>query len=148
MAIVKKGLYDVERRKRFGFSDLLDRFFDTDLFTTDLFQSGWNPRVDIVEDGNNLVIKADIPGVESKDLNVMLENDILTIEGKRENEYKTEREGYHKFERSYGSFSRSIRLPKGVDAEKISAEYNKGVLNITIPMGEKAAIKKINVKAK
>jgi HSP20 family protein len=129
-----------------GVSDWFDSFFGESFFPKDLYQSNWNPKVDVVDKDGVISVHADIPGVDEKDIDITLEDHVLTIEGKRENENEVKKDGYHKFERSFGSFSRSIRLPEGIDADKIKAGYSKGVLNIEIPKSPEKAPKKLEVK--
>ncbi len=128
------------------FTDLFSRFFDDDFFPTNLMRSDWNPKVDVYEKDNNVVVKADIPGVEEKDLNVELEGNWLTIKGSKEEEHEEKGIDFHRIERSSGSFSRTITLPENIKADKIDADYKKGVLTITIPESPEAEAKKINVK--
>ena len=107
--------------------------------------SDWTPAVDIREDDNGFTIVADIPGVDPKDIDVHMENGMLTIRGERESEKKEEKEGYKRIERSYGSFYRRFSMPDSADADKIKAESKNGVLQITIPKQEKVQPRKISV---
>ena len=107
--------------------------------------SDWSPAVDIKEDENGFTIVADIPGVDPKDIDVHMENGMLTIKGERESEKKEEQEGYKRIERSYGSFYRRFSMPDSADADKIKAESKNGVLQITIPKQEKVQPRKISV---
>jgi HSP20 family protein len=93
----------------------------------------WAPAVDIYETENELVIKADLPDVSDKDLDVRIENNMLTIRGERKFEQKVKEENYLRIERSYGSFSRSFALPHTVNTEAIKAEYKNGALNVELP---------------
>jgi HSP20 family protein len=115
--------------------DEMDRLFnryapenETSMSTAD-----WTPAVDVKEEENRFVIKADIPGVEPKDIEVHMDKGMLTIEGKRESEVTEEKEGYKRVERVYGSFSRRFSLPDTADADNIQAESKHGVLEIVIP---------------
>ncbi len=128
------------------FSDLFNRFFDDDFFSTDLVRTDWNPRVDVYEKDNSVIVKADIPGIEEKDLNVEVEGNILTISGEKQEEHKTNSKNYHRMERSYGSFTRSVTLPENIRQDKIGADYTKGVLTVTIPKSKEIDAKKISVK--
>ncbi len=94
------------------------------------------PAVDIAEDDKKIVVRADLPGVEEKDVEVKVEDNTLTLSGERKYEKETEEENLHRVERAHGSFLRSFTLPDTVDAEKIGAKYDKGVLEITIPKVE------------
>lgn len=107
--------------------------------------SDWVPAVDIKEEKDSFVIIADIPGVDPKDIEVHMENGMLTIKGEKESEKKEEREGYKRVERSYGSFYRRFSLPDTADAEKISAKSNNGVLEVTIGKQEQVQPRKISV---
>jgi len=105
----------------------------------------WTPGVDIVETANDLVLKADVPGIEMKDIDIRLENGTLTIKGERKFEKDDKTSGYHRIERSYGSFARTFALPDTVDAERVEAAYKDGVLTITIPKKEMAKPRSIKV---
>jgi HSP20 family protein len=105
----------------------------------------WAPSVDIFEHEGNLVLKAELPGVDPKDVDVRVENNVLTLRGERKFESEVKREKYHRVERAYGTFSRSFTLPNVVDTEKIKAEYKDGVLQVTLPQREEAKPKQIQV---
>jgi HSP20 family protein len=107
--------------------------------------SDWVPAVDIKEEKDRFVIIADIPGVDPKDIEVHMENGMLTIKGEKETEKKEEREGYKRVERSYGSFYRRFSLPDTADAEKITAQSNNGVLEVSIAKQEQVQPRKISV---
>jgi len=104
-----------------------------------VYASDWSPAVDVKEEDKQFLISADLPGVNPDDIEVHMENGILTISGERESEKKDEREGYKRVERMRGTFFRRFNLPDSADAEAISAKSNHGVLEITIP--KKAAEK-------
>jgi len=105
----------------------------------------WAPSVDIFEHEGNLVLRAELPGIEPKDVDVHVENNVLTLRGERKFESEVKREKYHRVERAYGTFSRSFTLPNVVDTEKIKAEYRDGVLNVTLPTKEEAKPKQISI---
>lgn len=107
--------------------------------------SEWTPAVDIQEDDKRFLIEADIPGVDPKDIEVHMENGMLTISGERESENKEEKEGYKRIERMRGSFYRRFSLPDSADAEKISAKSHNGVLQITIPKKETEQPRRISI---
>ena len=111
----------------------------------------WTPPVDVVENENAFVFKADVPAMEPQGIDVTFENGTLTFKGKREFEKKdgNGQGGYHRIERSYGSFMRAFSLPETVDPEKLSADYKNGVLTVTIAKKEIAKPKavKVNVQA-
>jgi HSP20 family protein len=106
----------------------------------------WAPSVDIFETDNELVLKADIPGVDQKDIDIRIENGTLSIKGERKFEKEENNKGFHRMERSYGSFVRYFTLPETVDTEHVKAEYNNGVLNLTLPKKEIAKPKAIKVQ--
>jgi HSP20 family protein len=93
----------------------------------------WAPRVDVLEREEQFVIRADLPGMSKEDIKVEVSDDVLTIQGERKHEEKEEREGYYYNERSYGSFYRAIPLPEGADASKATADFRKGVLEVSVP---------------
>lgn len=106
----------------------------------------WAPAVDIFETENELVVKADLPEVKIEDIAIQLEDGTLLLKGERKFEQSTEKGGYHRLERSYGSFSRHFALPDSVDAEKVAAAFKDGVLTITLPKKEIAKPRTIQVK--
>jgi HSP20 family protein len=105
----------------------------------------WAPAVDIYEQDGNIVLKAELPGVDSKDVDIRLENNVLTLRGERKLDTEVKRENYHRVERTYGSFTRSFTLPTVVDQEKIKADYKDGVLRVTLPKREEAKPKQISI---
>ena len=107
--------------------------------------SAWAPAVDIYETEQELVVKADLPDVDPKDLDIRVENNLLTIHGERKFEKKVNEENYLRVERSFGSFARSFTLANTVNTEAIEAEYQNGVLTLTIPKREEAKPKQIKV---
>lgn len=111
----------------------------------DVVTSDWTPSVDIKEEDNQFVLIADIPGVDPKDIEVHMENGILTIKGERESEKKTERDGYKRIEREHGVFYRRFTMPEGVNADGIEANCKHGVLTVTIPKQEAAQPRRITV---
>jgi HSP20 family protein len=106
----------------------------------------WSPAVDIVENENDLVLKADVPGIEPNDIDIRMENGTLTIKGERKFENNPTHQGYHRIERSYGSFARSFALPDSIDPEKVKAEFKNGVLTITLPKKEVAKPRAVKVE--
>ena len=105
----------------------------------------WAPAVDIFEHEGNIVLKAELPGVDPKDVDIRVENNVLSLRGERKFENEVKREDYHRVERAYGSFSRSFTLPSVVDTEKIKADYKDGVLKVTLPQKEEAKPKQISI---
>jgi HSP20 family protein len=110
-------------------------------------EAEWAPAVDVSESGDMITVKAEVPGMEAKDIDISLSGDILTIKGEKKSAKEEKTENYHLVERSYGSFSRSLKLPAGVEADKIEASYKQGVLSITCPKKEEAKPKPIAIKA-
>jgi HSP20 family protein len=108
----------------------------------------WSPAVDIFETENEVVLKADVPGVELKDIEVRVENQTLTVKGERQFEQEEQRKGYHRIERSYGAFQRNFAVPQTVDTEKVAAEYENGVLTISLPKKEAAKPRHVKVEVK
>jgi len=106
----------------------------------------WSPAVDIYETENDLVLKADLPDVDPKNVGIQLENGTLTLKGERKFEHEKNGKGFHRIERSYGSFVRAFSLPDTVDAENVKADYKSGVLTVTIPKKEVAKPRTINVQ--
>ena len=126
------------RRRPISFSRELDAFFDNfldanakDLSHTDT--SSWRPSVDLKEEQDRYVVFADIPGVKPEDINVSVENNLLTISGERIHEATTEVEGYTRIEREHGSFNRQFKLPDIASSNDIIANFNHGVLEVSIP---------------
>ncbi len=111
----------------------------------ELISSSWNPAVDIYESENQLVMTAEIPGVDEKDVEIKIEDNTLTIKGERKFEKETKQENYHRIERSYGSFYRSFTLPNYVDQDKIHAEHENGVLKITMPKKTELKPRKVKI---
>ncbi|HEV2859296.1 MAG TPA: Hsp20/alpha crystallin family protein [Solirubrobacterales bacterium] len=93
----------------------------------------WIPPMDLVETEDNLVLRADLPGVEEKDIEIEVKDGVLTVSGERRAQHEDKREGFHRVERSFGRFSRALELPKGVDPQNVSAHFDKGVLEVRMP---------------
>lgn len=106
----------------------------------------WSPRVDIVEDDNEFVIKAEIPEVKKEDVKVSVDNGVLTLKGERKQEKEEKGKKFHRVERYYGSFTRSFTLPENVDDSKVKATFKDGMLKLQVPKTEKAKPKTIEVK--
>ncbi|MFZ0933261.1 MAG: Hsp20/alpha crystallin family protein [Bryobacteraceae bacterium] len=119
----------------------------TRLFNEPQTNRPWTPAVDIYETENDLVVKADLPDVDLKDIDVRVENQTLTIAGERKFEKEDSAKGYHRIERSYGSFTRSFAVPNSFDTDKISASFKNGVLSVSLPKKEAAKPRQIKVEA-
>ncbi|SMC23925.1 HSP20 family protein [Desulfacinum hydrothermale DSM 13146] len=126
--------------------DWMDRFFD------EMLPSVWGedrpmvPAFDVSETEDKIVVKADLPGVEAKDLDISITDNVLTVKGEKKQEKEEKGESYHRVERRFGSFARSIALPADVKSEGVEAVYRDGVLRIEIPKSERSRQKKIAVK--
>jgi HSP20 family protein len=105
----------------------------------------WAPAVDIYEQEGHIVLKAELPGIDPKDVDIRLENNVLTLRGERKVDNDVQRDSYHRVERAYGSFTRSFTLPSVVDQEHIKADYKDGVLKVTLPKREEAKPKQITI---
>jgi len=110
-----------------------------------LTSSSFAPAVDVYEDEHNVALKIEVPGIDEKDIDVRIENNTLTVHGDRKIEKEEKEENYRRVERQYGSFTRTFNLPPTVDAEKVQADYDKGVLKITLPKKAEAKPKQIKV---
>lgn len=149
-----KGLKELVKRERPGY---VSPFYDIERWFEEAWKkpfsmlgpSFWpelrrdvryeiSPSVDIFEEGNEIVMKADLPGIKKDDIKIDLTENLLTISGEKKKKEKLEREGYYRFERSYGSFCRRFELPGDLDTEKIKAHFEDGVLEVRIPMTKEA----------
>ena len=110
------------------------------------FGGNWAPAVDIYEDDQSLVLKADLPEIDPKDVEIRIEDNILFLKGDCKFEKEVKQENFHRVERAYGTFSRSFALPHTVATEKISAEYKNGVLKVVLPKREESKPKQIKVQ--
>jgi HSP20 family protein len=132
--------------------DKMNQFFEQGLpqrrgtVDGDLFAGAWAPAVDIYETDQAIELKADLPEVEPKDVDVRIEDNTLFLKGERKFEKEVKEENFHRIERSYGSFARKFALPQGIATDKISADYKNGVLKITLPKSEESKPKQIQVK--
>jgi HSP20 family protein len=108
----------------------------------------WAPAIDVAETKDEILVKAELPGMEEKDISVTLSGDNLMIKGERKSEKEEKDKHFHRIERSYGSFQRVIGLPVSVDQEKITAEYKKGVLEVHLPKKPDLKPKEIEIKVK
>jgi HSP20 family protein len=124
---------------------LFNTFFDTPTATPGDSGRRWIPAMDLVETDEHFVIRADLPGLSDEDVNVELEDNVLTVSGERKAEREDRKEGYYRVERAYGRFQRSLTLPEGVDAEKIEASFDKGVLEVRIPKPEERKPRRVAI---
>ena len=124
---------------------LFENPFDLVVPSTGFFE-GWTPAVDVHEDKDKYVVKAEVPGMKKEDIDVSLDGSTLTISGERKHEQERKEDETYRSERFFGRFQRNITLPAAVDASKIDANYKDGVLTITLPKSEEAKPKQIQVK--
>jgi HSP20 family protein len=153
-----KDMFEMVPRKKPGirkvsqFRDELDnlfsRFIDLDFPTYRewLSNAPWNPAVDVAEGTKEIIVKAELPGIDAKDIDVSLDGRQLTIKGEKKQESEKAEDNYHRMERSYGFFSRSLELPAEVDQDKVEASYKKGVLKIVLKKIKPSEAKKIEIK--
>lgn len=130
--------------REYTLANLLDDFFRVPV---EFFGGDLSPKVDVHEDDKAVYVKAEIPGLDEKDLNVSLHNNMLTISGEKKNERAEEdkNRNYYYCERSFGSFSRTIELPEGIKHDEVKARYKNGVLEIELPKDESARPRKIEI---
>ena len=105
----------------------------------------WMPTIDIAETENDIVVTAELPGVEQENVDITIADGVLTLKGEKKEEQEVKKENYHRIERNYGSFQRSISLPAGVQSDKAKAAYKDGVLRITMPKTEEVKPKQIKI---
>jgi HSP20 family protein len=133
-----------------SFQDEFERLFDGFLpdRADESSDAMWTPRVDLSETEEAYKVEVDVPGVKGEDINISYNDHVLTVSGERSNESKESKKGeYVRIERSYGKFYRSFRLPKAIDADKIEARHDNGVLLVTVPKAEESKPRKINVSS-
>ncbi|HYW99068.1 MAG TPA: Hsp20/alpha crystallin family protein [Candidatus Elarobacter sp.] len=134
-----RGVISLQEQVNRLFNDAFERQGEESSLTA------WAPAVDIYETEHELVVKADLPDVDPKDLDIRVENNVLTIRGERKFEKKVNEENYLRVERAYGSFARSFTLANSVNSDAIKADYQNGVLTLTIPKKEEAKPKQIKI---
>jgi HSP20 family protein len=125
---------------------LWDSFLEGGLRRRSEEEVEWLPSLDVAETKNELVVKAEVPGMDPKDIDISLSDGVLTIRGEKRQEKEEKEADYHLVERSYGSFTRSVQLPREVQSDKISASYKNGILKIALPKSEEAKKKEIKIK--
>lgn len=127
----------------------VNRLFSTNLTRTfgdeGIGRGAWAPSVDIYENKDQIVLEAELPGMKQEDFDLSIENNVITLRGERKFEKTDETDNYHRVERSYGAFTRSFTLPHTVSAEGATAEYNNGVLRVTLPKREETKARRIQV---
>jgi len=138
------------RRDLLNIREEMNRLFD-DFFSgwperrRGLLEGEWAPSVDVAETDEDIVVTAELPGVKQDDVEISVVDDVLTIKGEKKEEKEVKEKNYHRIERSYGSFQRSLSLPVGVQSDKAKATYKDGVLKVTIPKSEEARPKQIKI---
>ncbi len=120
--------------------------FPSPWFRASTVGGAWVPPMDVVEEEGRYVVHLDLPGMRREDVKVSMENDTLTLTGERQHQAETKEGGYRRFERSHGTFTRTISLPNTIDSKRIEATYKDGVLTVTLPKSEEARPKTIDVK--
>jgi len=137
-------------RDMFGLRSPFNRFFDDRFYpaaakNSEMKEWNWNPVVDIFEEKDTIVIKAELPGVDKKDINIDVKGRVLTLKGERSAENEVKEDNYYRRERTYGRFERAFTLPVEVDPDKIKADYKDGVLKIDVPRPEEHKPRQITV---
>ena len=127
------------------FSSEFNRLFNT-LFDESRAQR-WVPAMDLVEADDHFLLKADLPGLSEDDVAIEIRDNTLTISGERKSEYETREGGWYRVERATGQFSRALSLPEGVDADAVTAEFSKGVLEVRVPKPEARKPRRVQIKA-
>ena len=144
---MKKGLTKWDKLPVFSsFQDEMNRVLDNFFNRESSYGADWRPVVDVAETENDIIIKAEIPGIDPKDIDVSITGDKLTLKGEKKEEKENTGKCYHRVESSYGSFKRVITLPASVDVDKVAAESKNGILEITLAKKEESKAKKISVK--
>jgi HSP20 family protein len=140
-----REMEEMERR----FEDIFGRPFIPAMWRRiPVVEMGWAPAIEVFEKEDKFMVKAELPGMKEEDIDVSVVGDTLTIKGERKAETEVKEEDYYCCERSYGSFSRSIALPSSVDAKRIEASYEDGVLEVSLPKAPEVKAKKVAVKKK
>jgi HSP20 family protein len=124
---------------------LFNTYFETPSHASAVGARRWIPAMDLVETREEFVLRADLPGLNEGDVNIELEDNVLTISGERKAEHEERKEGYYRVERSSGTFSRSLTLPEGVDPEAVHASFDRGVLEVRIPKPEERKPRKVAI---
>ena len=126
------------------FSSEVNRLFNTLLTPGERRAERWSPAMDLIEAEDNYVLRADLPGMDEKGVSIELHDNVLTVSGERHDEEQT-RQGWHRVERTFGRFSRSLTLPEGIDPEAVTANFDKGVLSITVPKPEERKPRRVQI---
>ena len=141
--------YDPFRELR-GLQDEMNRLFNLGVSRSgngeDIVRGAWSPSVDIFENQDKIVLEAELAGMKPEEVDISIENNIITLKGERKFEKTEDKDNYHRVERSYGSFVRSFTLPRTVVGDEAEANFNNGVLTVTLPKREEAKARKIEIK--
>ncbi|HEX2234263.1 MAG TPA: Hsp20/alpha crystallin family protein [Thermoleophilaceae bacterium] len=129
------------------FSREMDRLFDAFFGAGDAAGRRWVPPMDVVEAEDHFVLKADLPGLSEEDVSIEIQDGNLTISGQRKAEHESSEKGWYRIERSFGSFQRSLSLPEGIDADAVTANFDRGVLEVRIPKPEERKPRRVAIKA-
>ena len=148
MALVKYNPLRELRSMQEQMNKLLNVSWNHDVTGEDMKDGIWQPAVDIYETVDSIVIKAELPDVDQKDIDVRIEDNTLTLKGERRHEDEVKKENYHRIERYFGTFQRSFSLPATINQEKVVATCDKGVLTITLPKKADTRPKQINIAVK
>jgi len=136
--------YDPFREMR-GLQREMNRMFSDRFHGEEAFGTAWNPKIDIYENADSMVLEAELPGMKREDFELSFENNVLTLKGERRFEKKTDEDNYHRVERAYGEFSRSFTLPHTVTVENAKAEFENGMLTVTLKKREETKARKIEI---
>jgi len=147
MAIVKYNPFRELRTMQDQMNRMLDMAWNRE-FGEELKEGVWQPPVDIYEDENSVIIKAEVPDVDQKDIEVRIENGTLTLRGERKHSSDIRKENYYRVERYFGQFQRSFSLPQSINQDKVQASCDRGILTITLPKREETKPKPISVEVK
>lgn len=137
-------------RDLLSFQEEMNRWFSRRFFGAEggVTEATWSPVLDVCETENEVLVTVDVPGIDPKDVNITLEDDTLVIEGERKFSKEVKEEDYLRIERRYGKFRRSIPLGRGIDRDKISASFDKGVLEVKLPKTEELKPKRVKIEVK
>ncbi|MDQ3721090.1 MAG: Hsp20/alpha crystallin family protein [Actinomycetota bacterium] len=127
------------------FAGEFNRLFNTLFDASQVHGQRWSPAMDLVEAEDHFLLKADLPGLGEEDISIEIEDNTLTLSGERRAEAETTERGWYRVERAFGRFSRSLTLPEGVDAEGVSAAFDKGVLEVRIPKPEERKPRRVQI---
>ena len=148
MALVKYNPLQELRSMQDQMNRLLNLSWNHEIPSEDIMEGLWQPAVDIYETADSIIIKAELPDVDQKDIEVRIEDSTLILKGERKHQDEVKKENYYRIERYFGTFQRSFSLPTTVNQEKVEANCERGVLTITLPKKEETKPKQINIQVK